>query len=260
MRRSERRKKQNSHWLLAVVRWLGLFIFLVFCFLSFTAFKVMTLDKFFYLNKTSAGDGEVIIVDPQKDETLKYLIPAEIEFEASGGYGSYKLSSLWLLSEKDPQSGKLVTDTVVKNFSLPIYLWKNDAKSNLTIYQKIKIFLSVKKNANYEAKITNNKINNSILINFVNSQYLDNVLKIEVEDLTGTQYVIDKVSRIIEVIGSKISNNSKGYDTELDCEIIVKEVKIAEPLNNIFNCKVLIDSLLSSDIKLRLGAKFARRF
>ncbi len=243
MRRSKKHKKKS---------WFIIFTLLVFVFLSFIIFKVITVDEFIYVNKTEVGDAEII------GNTFKYKIPADTKLNSTRGYGEYKISSLWSLSEKD-NNGRLVPETIAKNYFLPVSYWKNKTKSNLNIYQKISVLFS-KKDKNIVSEINSTKLPNSILIQFVNPEFEEVIPKIEVEDLTNSLNTLNKVSKIIEVAGGKITSNSKGYDADLDCEIYGKKIEIINIFSNIFSCDKKVDTTLTTDLKIRLGAKFSERF
>lgn len=250
MRKSKRKITNNQKPI--INKMIIIFVFLAFGFLSFIFFKVATLDKFIYVNKSEDGSAEIIT------DSFIYKIPADTELESARGYGKYKLSSLWTLSEKD-NIGKLIPETIVKNFSLPVFLWKNGNKSNLNVYQKIKITFS-KVNRSDEIKINSTKLSNSILIQFINPKLAEITPKIDVEDLTNNLGILEKVSKIIEVLGGKITTNSKGYDANLDCEISGKEMELINIFSSVFGCEKREDKTLSSDLKIRLGVKFAERF
>ena len=138
-------------------------------------------------------------------------------------------------------------------------MWKNERKSNLNIYQKISVLFS-KKDKNIVSEINSTKLPNSILIQFVDPEFVEVIPKIEVEDLTNSLNTLDKVSKIIEVSGGKITSNSKGYDADLDCEIYGKEYKFVHIFSSIFNCDEKIVDTLNTDLKIRLGTEFAKRF
>ncbi|EKE05861.1 MAG: hypothetical protein ACD_19C00176G0083 [uncultured bacterium] len=256
MRRSNHKRKQNSRWPLAI----GLLFFLAFVFLSFVIFKVLTLDKFVYVNKTEVGDAEIIITDSRNDKIIKYLIPAETELVSTRGYGKYKLESLWILSQKDVIKGGLVAETITKNYALPIYLWKDGNDTNLTLFQRIKAFTLKRKTVKYDSEFKSFKLANSIIINFVEDEFTQITPKIEIEDLTGEQNLIEKISKIIEITGGKIYSNSKGYNKDLDCEISSKKAETSKIFIKLFNCRSKIDISISTDVKIILGAKFAERF
>lgn len=259
MRRSERIHKQRAK-LGSLYLLLGTIIIVVLILFCVFLYKIFTLDKYIYVNKVTDGSAEIVIVDPTEDKIIRYIIPADTMMSSSKGYGEYKLSSLWLLSEKDEVKGKLVAESIAKNFSLPVYLWKDGKNSNLNLYQKIKSFLNKRRIDDYDSVIDSSSLSNSILINFVDPNFSDFTPTVDVDDLTGTLNTIDKLSKIIDTIGGKITSNSKGFDNELDCEISGKNQKIVDIFSEIINCKIVKDSSLTTDLKIRLGAKFAERF
>lgn len=246
MRKSRSKSKIKIRIILYVLIILG------FAFLAFLIFKILTLEKFIYVNKSEDGSAEIIT------DSFIYKIPADTELESARGYGKYKLSSLWTLSQKD-NIGKLIPETIAKNFSLPVFLWKDGNRSNLNVYQKIKIIFS-KVNRSDEIKINSTKLSNSILIQFINPELAEITPKIDVEDLTNNLGTLEKVSKIIEVLGGKITTNSKGYDANLDCEISGKEMELINIFSSVFDCEKREDKTLPSDLKIRLGVKFAERF
>lgn len=254
MRRSNHQKKQNIRWPLAI----SLVLILALGFLTFLIFRVFTLDKFIYVNKAKEGNAEIVVIDSKNNINMKFKIDKDTQFQSARGYGEYKLSSLWLLSEKEGLGGSLVSESLVKNMYLPIYLWKDGKKSNLNLTQKIKSFLSESKISSYEAVLTFDSIPSSVYINFTDSNLNTDDLKVEVQDLTGEIGTIDQVSKLIEVSGAKITSNTKGYDSNLDCEVSGDAFKLVDLMSKILNCKK-IDSNNKGMI-LRLGAKFAERF
>lgn len=239
-------------------------IILIFVFvmgaLVFAFFKVATLPKFTYLNKTNDSGAEIIIIDPQNDKLVKLLVPNEVMLDSAHGYGNYKLSSLWKLSEKDKIGGKLISETILKNFLIPVPLWKNGNNSNLNPFQRIKAILTEKKLKGYDATIDTKKISNSILINFVNPTFVDNTPKIDINDLTGDIATATRVSRVVEIIGGKVTSNSKGYDENLDCEVYGGDTQEVRIFAQVFSCTEKVEDQGPIDIKIRLGAKFSERF
>lgn len=257
MRKSNHRKQtKNSRWPLVI----GLFFFLAFGFLSFIFFKVATLDKFIYVNRTEVGDAEIILIDTKSDVTMKYLISGDVELESADGYGKYKLRNLWLLSEKVEDRGSLIADTIVKNYFLPVYLWKDGSYSNLSIFQKIKAKFVEKRISLNSEKLSVSDISKSISVNFSDPNFSENLYKIEVQDMTGDNQTIEKVSNILDVLGGKITTNSKGYNKEMDCEISSNNKLILQSVNNIFRCKIVDHVNNSVDLVIKLGVKFAERF
>lgn len=255
-RRLERQKNKNKKT--PVGLWIAIPVAIVVIIILFLIFKVLTLDKFIYVNKGDEGSAEIIIIDSTSDRNLKYLVQKDTMLDSARGYGTYKISSLWSLSEKD-NNGKLIPETIAKNYSLPIYLWKDGGRSNLDVFQKIRLLFTPTKKI-IATKIEDTKLPNSILIQFVEPNLTDMTPKIDVEDLTDSFDTLDKVSKVIEVVGGKITSNSKGFDADLDCEIYGKDPKLTHIFSLIFSCHEKNDKTLTSDLKIRLGAKFAERF
>lgn len=247
-------KKTNIGLLAGILLSILIFVFL------FMFWRVYDIDKFTYVNKTTDGSAEIIIIDPSSDSVIKYLIPSDTQLSSSREYGNYKVSSLWNLSEKDGNDGKLVAETITKNYFIPISLWKDNKKGNLNIYQKIKASLILGKKNNYTEVFDSFKLSNSVLVNFVNAEFLEKIPSVDVEDLTGSYDTAEKVSKIVEIMGGKITLNSKGYDENLDCIISSKNIRLGNIFAGVFNCKVAKDETLSTDIKISLGAKFVERF
>jgi len=228
------------------------FFFIVIFLLLSIFVKSLVLEKFIFVNKTDSGDGEITIIDAKNDVFIKYLIDGDTEVDSSEDYGKYKLNSLWKLSEKEVNSESLVSDTIRKTYSIPVFLWKNGMKSNLSFMQLVKSRL---------VKYEDRKFGNSELINFADKYFSETVDSIEVVDMTGEIGLIGKVSNLIEVMGGKITINSKGYDESLDCVISGKDTRNVSYLNNIFKCEVFDHGDKNEvDLYIKLGSKFAERF
>lgn len=251
-RTSNIKSKKNIYIVLTII----IFVTLILIFI----WKVYSVDKFIYLNHAPNGDAEIILIDTKNNRTNKYLVSGEVELDAAKGYGRYKIKNLWTLSTKDESRGGLVSDSFVINYSLPIYLWKDGSKSNLSLIQKIKAkFVESNKNI-FVDKIAESSIPKSVYINFVDQHLSDNLSKIDVQDLTGDNVTIEKVSNILEVLGGKITTNSNGYNSEMDCEISGSDKRIILTVNKIFRCKIVDHSDKSVDMTIKLGVKFAERF
>ncbi|HCR35608.1 hypothetical protein A2130_00785 [Candidatus Woesebacteria bacterium GWC2_33_12] len=228
-------------------------------FLTFLFFKVKTLDKFTYINNKD-GNAEIIVVDPLKDDLIKIFIDKNFNLESSRNFGEYKLASLWILGEKEKYNGKLVTETIVKNFNIPVYLWKDGDSTNLNLYQTIKVFWLFDKKNDYDYSLTSKTVKDSILINFVNPYVAQRMPKVRIENLTGENGVAEDVSKILEIIGFKTADYSKGYDEKLDCEVIGSNKNYNEIVSKIFNCQSFIDLNQTIDLKIRIGKSFSDRF
>ncbi|MDP3918212.1 MAG: hypothetical protein Q8Q30_03505 [Candidatus Woesebacteria bacterium] len=259
MRRSEKKiKKQKTKSKIVLI--ILLFVTLTISFLLFSIFKVSILDKFIYVNKTSNSLTEVVVVDPKKDRTTKYEIPLGTVLRSSRGFGEYKIESLWILAKKENFEGKLVSESVTSNYLVPFYLWKDGVKTNLNIFQRMKVFFNRYNNNNIDKKFTSFDLPSSILIDFLDNDIQEAGLSVELNDLTGDQDVVKYVSSILGNLGTKISTYTKGYEEDLDCEIYGTNAKAVKIISNIFDCKINGTEVIRSDIRIKLGAKFADRF
>lgn len=255
MRKSKHRKSKKSITSL-------IYLFLLFSILlfSFILIKVGSLGKFIFVNNVD-GNAEITVVHSDKLKVVRILILGDTQIKVSRGFGTYKISSLWKLGEKEGYGGKLVVESVRKSFLLPLYLWKDGTKTNLNIWQRIKIlFLEKKISGGTKNLIINSKIPESILINFVDPNVAETIFKIEIEDLTGNISVTEDVSKILEIMGVQITSYSKGFDENLDCEVIGKDKKLIKVVRDTFDCKTIIDESLLVDLKIRLGKRLVDRF
>ncbi len=258
MRRQNReRKLKSKNNLIAYLSLLG--VFFVVLGLLFVWYKVSKLEKFTYVEKTSDNGAFITVVDSKIDKNTRYKVNADIILNSARGLGEYKLESLWVLGEKEGYGGKLVSESILSNYLIPVYLWKNDSKSNLNFYQKIKVFLISKQNIKEEKMLVETNLSNSVLINFLDNNIQESEVKVYVDDMTGDPEAISKVSDIIGTLGTKISGYNKGYDENLDCELLGKDAQILKVFSSVFGCKI-VNQTDSDEVKIKLGAKFADRF
>ena len=174
--------------------------------------------------------------------------------------GEYKIESLWILGKKENFEGKLVSESISSNYSIPLYLWKDGVKTNLNIFQRIKVFFNKYQNDNNDLEFVSFDLPSSILIDFINNDIQEAGLSVELNDLTGDQDVVKNVSSILGNLGTKISTYTKGYEEDFDCQIYGSNTKAVKIIANIFGCKISKEDVTTSDIKIKLGGKFADRF
>ena len=61
-------------------------------------------------------------------------------------------------------------------------------------------------------------------------------------------------------MGTKITSFSKGYEKDLDCEVLGTSKKFVEVIATHLGCKEIMKEDLKTDIVVRLGGQFADRF
>lgn len=257
MRRQKyRQKKQSTKKFNLYIGILLLTLFLVLITIIYFVIALPRLQKFIFLDRTKDGGGEIVIVET--DSITKYKIDSQKLLVSSRGLGEYKLESLWTLGEKEGYSGKLAVESVSKNYLIPVYLWRMDGKSNLNLLQKVKIKINNLTNIEPIKVLETFDLPNSILVKFVDLNIQENNVLVEVDDLMGSQETIERVSSILDTLGTKISGYSRGYDSEMDCVILGRDGDALDILTKVFNCAKKIED--QDNIKIRLGAKFAERF
>lgn len=258
MRRA-RLQKQKSHKSVIITLIISAILIALLAIFATFFIKISNLPKFSYVNKHPDGGAEVVVIDSKSDKLIKYKIEPQTVLTSARGLGEYKLESLWVLGQKEGMNGELVAESIAINYLVPVYLWDDGQNSNLNIYQKIKTMLLKVQDTEATDVWNNFELTNSVLINFIDDNIQEGNIIVEVEDLTGSQSAINKVSSIIGTLGTKVSGYNKGYEENYDCSVAVKSREIGLIFANIFDC-VTISDKTSDVVKIKLGAKFADRF
>jgi hypothetical protein len=122
---------------------IGAILLYVFCSASFFAGK----------NKLSVAiqgkNGEIIVstFDPVTEEITNLTIPGTTQLTVSRQLGSWKVKSLWKLGENEKLGGALLSESIVRNFHLPISAWASESHIGLArgnVGQIIKSLFSFK--------------------------------------------------------------------------------------------------------------------
>lgn len=260
MRRSNylnsKRKNKNRPFIKLVFFPVLTFLIVWLCFI---AYKVLTLERFQFVNNRD-DNVEIIVIDNKREDVTKIFIDKNFYVDSSRNFGEYKIGSLWILGRKEKYQGRLVAETITKNFGIPVYLWKDGVSTNLNFFQKIKVLLSNINRGEYDFKLTSRNVKDSILVNFVHPATEGRLPKIRIDDLTGDPEVVNLISKILEVLGFKIVDYSKGFDNSLDCEVIGKSDTYTSILKELFDCKIVVDENQSIDLDIRIGKVFGDRF
>lgn len=229
---------------------------------AFLFFKLFSLEKYSFVYRDKNKDTYIYIVDTKNDMAKKYFVNGNILLDSSRSLGEYSLENLWVLAEKEKIGGELVTKSIVKNFNLPIFYYLNGRDTNMDLYHLIKSRVTISKKYPTDAEINSFLISKSILVDFVDLEVQEGQMGVEITDLTGNSNISEQVSIIINNLGSKVTNFSRGSnDDNLDCEIVSKkEDRFVSMLKFIFDCEVKQHNEDLNYIKLRIGEKFVERF
>lgn len=99
----------------------GLMGLLVLLFTYSTHFRGQ--EKLTIVSPTSDGDIQVTTFDRGRGEVTSVRIPADTEVTLARQLGTWRLRSVWQLGVNEDIGGKLLAETVTKNFKFPVYAW-----------------------------------------------------------------------------------------------------------------------------------------
>jgi len=73
----------------------------------------------------ASPDGGIVVsvLDPQNGEITNIMVPKNTQVEASRELGTWKIKSIWALGVNEKLGGRLLKDTVLKNFKFPVSVW-----------------------------------------------------------------------------------------------------------------------------------------
>lgn len=105
-------------------------VFAMFVVLFVTAYFLSTKSFWKQQNKLSIVLNSqygvtVVTLDPIEHDLTKILIPQTVQVDSARGFGKWKLGSIWQLGENENLEGKLLQETLVKNFGFPVHFWAN---------------------------------------------------------------------------------------------------------------------------------------
>ena len=118
-RKSKKKTNQRS-------KYLKIFIFLVLIFILVFFLKP---NKFVGEDKFSIGirglDENIylVLIDSKNEKITKIVVPNNTQVEVAGGYGRWKVGSVWELGYNEKLEGQLLADTLFKNFGIPVHSW-----------------------------------------------------------------------------------------------------------------------------------------
>lgn len=231
---------------------------------------------------------EVTLFNPKTKGVTTIVIPGATQVKVAGGLGSWKLSSVWQLGINEKRVGELLVKTVVKNFSFPVFAWRDQVSgaTNLRPGDRLKLTafrLTASRNnkseinlSDYEnflkektlldgsrGYVVSGKPPSKLLAIFTDEGLAEKKLKAGIVLGTNAENINqEEISRVIEVMGIKVAAVVK-EETPGDfiCLVKAKEKSLLQDLARIFSCQK--DTSVQSDnfdLKLILGNKFVRNF
>lgn len=89
-------------------------------------------DKISLVVQKTTGDVSVIVFDPRLGEEIILNIPSNTEVDVAENLGRLTIKNVWKLGQVQKIGGRILSETVTKNFLFPCYLW-SDAKAESLI-------------------------------------------------------------------------------------------------------------------------------
>lgn len=257
---------------------------LFFLFLVFSTKYWNGKDKISVVNPRVGGDVEIKVFDPKLNEVTTLVIPGTTEVRVSQNLGNFPIKNVWKLGFDQKIGGSLLAQTVTKNFSFPVFLWKNGRQSNIPMGDRLRLYIfemgvgslgkteinlgksqflkAGKLTDGTKGYIITGDVSERLTVYFSDNDWLDKGIKIYIKDSTGSAGVSDSFGRILEVMGGKIVTIDKvDKDPSLDCMVSGKNKKVTAKIVELFGCKVG-ESITggSFDLEINLGSVFAKRY
>lgn len=218
------------------------------------------MDKFIFVNNHN-NDPEIVVVDAKNNKFIKIIVNKNVVVKTTRGYGEYPIGNLWKLGEKNGVGGRLITEAIIKNFSLPLHLWKDNNNTNLNSLQKTWLFLfknKLSKDADYY--ITDPGVSKVMQAYFVDkNKENDNFKKAILTDYSTNSFVVNNLSEILQIYNLKTVVSNKSYDKDIDCQVGGKDEYLVNKISNLFSCQIS-DSNEDLDLVIKIGGAFAQRF
>ncbi len=285
-RRAVKKRKSKSAPIIKIV------VFLLILFVGFIFLKLNTKywngkDKLAVAIPKEGGDVSVVLIDPSLGEETEFIIPAETEVSVSQNLGTLRIKNVLQLGINEGVGGELLPKTITKSFLFPIYLWNDQTpdnlkfittkNSNIPIGDRLAIFLFVKNVKNLDnsqidlAKsqfLTKIKLSDGVMgykipgeisqrltFYFSENEFSEKGTRVYIKDATGIGGTVERIGKIIEVMGAKVISLEKVQKEEVSCIISGKDKEAVAKISRLFDCKQ--DKNLSEfDVEIKFGTKF----
>ena len=122
-RAAKKNKREKKSPVFAVII---IFVLLVLILLFFIKAKTRVWngsDKASIVYPGADGNISVTILDPAASEIITLIIPSETQVDVARNYGTLRIKNVWQLGVNEKIGGRLLAETVTKNFLFPVFLW-----------------------------------------------------------------------------------------------------------------------------------------
>lgn len=272
MRKAKKQKKKIKIWILPL-----LLLILLGVFVRIDTRYWNGKDKINLVQQNGDGSVVVKVYDPSLEEVVALQIPGDTEVSVSRNLGTLRLKNVWQLGINEGLEGKLLTETVTKNFLFPVFLWRGvKGETNLPFGDRLYLkFFDIKtKNSERteidlwksqflkKMKLTDGETGYKLqgeMSERLTSYFVDEDLegkKIYIKDATGISGIGERVGKVIEVMGGKVVTIEKGTLEDSDC---VVAGGLSKKVARVFSCKVG-KGKTDFDLEIVLGRQFAKRY
>lgn len=245
------------------------------------------------------GDILIAVFNSRTGKISSLEIPKDTEIWVAKNLGIWKAGSLWKLAlqEKDED---IFPRSIMKTFYFPVKFYAeeqaigfveggvfNNVKSFLSIYRtnmnlldkislaafsltvnnidkldidsKEEFLTKTKLNDGEEGFVKKTQIPTRILVTFSDPQISKDGIKVKIIDATG-QGVAAQVSKVVSTLGAKVTSIKLIDKEDMDCLIASKERELARKFAEILDCATKVENITSSDVEIKIGSLFAKKF
>lgn len=272
MRKAKRQKKKIRIWVLPL-----LVLILLGVFIRINTRYWNGKDKIYLVQQNGDGSVTVKVYDPTLEEVIALQIPGDTEVSVSRNLGTLRLKNVWQLGINEGLGGKLLTETVTKNFLFPVFLWRGvEGETNLPLGDRLCLKFFDIKTRNSERteidlwksqflkkmKLTDGEtgyklqgeMSERLTVYFVNEDLEGK--RIYIKDATGTVGIGERVGEVIEVMGGKVVTIEKAAPEDSDCLVTGD---LSKKIARVFSCTVG-KGKTDFDLEVVLGRQFAKRY
>ncbi len=258
------RKRKKRLFIFDIKTGKKIVVFAIFLFLMFFFFKIFSCifktdkwerdEKLSLLVENDDNFVNLIVFDPNLYEIHKVKIPKNTEIRVSGGYGYWKIGSLWELGKQENFSGSLLVRTITMSMKLPVYSWAEVPasifdrvslkdllkflylryKTNLSLGDRLQIILfnfKVKGSGRSEVNLGETTFLEKVKLSDDSSGYqVTKVLPQEIVSIFSEPFLSENMVRVLikDATGSESKSREVGYIVE----ILGSKVTAIEKINN----------------------------
>lgn len=115
--------RNRRHFRIPLIVWPVVLLVLAILFVNIFVKFWNGKDKLILAINSPNGDIVVSTFDPNLGEVTNITIPGSTQVNVSRQLGTWKLRSVWALGQNEKIAGKLLAETVTKNFKFPTAAW-----------------------------------------------------------------------------------------------------------------------------------------